>query len=131
MTALTALDLASELQALTGKSFIVIEACNSGGGQRWSQAFPSLTQDQINALDEPVAIRFASEAEAREAFTVICRDVANNNGRLITGAVTLITSDWDSPKSDADTRTLSYEIGDEDIPVFDGLTLTYQTVFVI
>lgn len=133
MAPLNALALACEIHRYAGEgnAFIVIAAENAGGGQRWSAAFPSLTTEQVNALDEQIAIRFYSEAEAREAFTTICRDVANNDGCLITGTITLVASDWDNRHGESETRTLSYEIGDEEVPVFNGLTLTRETVFLM
>ena len=67
--------------------------------------------------------------KARESFTTICRDVANNDGGLITGTITLVASDWDNRHGESETRTLSYEIGDEEVPVFNGNTLTHETVF--
>lgn len=117
MTALNTLKLAMKLCQATRTPFVVVDAYNSGGSQRWGQCFPSMTQDQLDACGEPFAVPCVMSGSAIDLFTTLARDEGeNNDGCMIGGTITLVT--LDAATGAAETRT--HEIGNRDRPVYEN-----------
>ncbi len=121
MTIFKTADITELLCMRTGESAIVFNCWNNGTSSRWFQQFPSLTEDQINALDEPCAIFFENSAEARSVFETVCRDFADNDdGGLIGGTIRLLEQTGESDHVNS-LRTIRFDLDDRDRPVYtDG-----------
>lgn len=136
MDALSTLQLAEELRGLTGDSFIVIDAHNDGGSGRWQPSFPSLDETNLAKLGDVFVLRFTARSshtamvEAQEAFTHICRDIADENASLLSGTITYVGVDWEYYwKDDAFTRTIEFDIADDDSrPAFEDCKLDYVQI---
>ena len=136
MDALTTLDLAQALRNATGDSFVVIDARNAGGAGRWKPSFPTLDDDSLAKLGDAFVLRFTSRdphdamVQAQQCFTTLCRDVSVENDTLLSGEITYVGVDWEYYwKDDACTRTVSFDIGDDDSrPAFDGGKLRHHDI---
>lgn len=121
MTIFKIADVAEMLCLRSGESAIVFECWNNGSSSRWAQHFPSLTTEQLDAIDEPCVIFYEVTAEARTAFETICRDLAENDeGGLISGTIRLLEQVGEDDHVN-DLHTVRFDLDDRDRPVFiDG-----------
>lgn len=118
------LALTQALAAATDAAFVVIDAWNNGGSCNWPRAFPSLDQDQTEALGDPFAIRYDTVAEAQAAFTTICHDIVEEgcNG-LAGGIIHYVASDC------GEVGTCSFDSSsDTSRPVFTDGALGHELI---
>lgn len=119
MKTLNALAIAQNVIAdRTGDAGIVLlELHNGGGSQNWGRQFPSLSDDQLDMIDETAFMQCDSAREARDLFQRLTLDCAENGtGGLIGGTITLVVRD--ECESD-DVETLAWDLDSKTRPVFE------------
>jgi len=120
MKMLNAIEIA-ELTVLRGNgdsSVIVLELYNGGGSQNWGRQFPSLTSEQLNALDETAFMTFENRQKACDMFqelTLACGE--NGTGGLIGGTITLVVP---HAREDDEVETITWELDEKTRPVLEG-----------
>lgn len=124
MTILDTLALTQALAAHTAGAFIVIDASNAGGSSNWRTSFPSLDDDQIDALGTPFAIGYDSVEEAQTAFTTICHDVVEEGcSGLVDAIIHYVACDC------GEVGTCSFDsTNDSQRPVFTNGALSHEMV---
>ena len=124
MTILSTLALTQALAAHTNGAFVVIDSSNAGGSSNWRTSFPSLNDDQIEALGEPFAIGYDSVEEAQAAFTTICHDVVEEGcSGLVDAIVYYVACDC------GEVGTCSFDsTSDSQRPVFTDGALSHELV---
>ena len=89
---LNALEMATALNAATGESIIVLDLYNNGGNSRWGRALPSLSDEEINAVDEVMFMTFDNKVDAATRFNELVDGMVDENDSLITGTISIVTS---------------------------------------
>ena len=126
MIALSAVDLAKMTVTATDGSLVVLDLTNSGNSLRWSEAFPSLTGDQLAMLDEVTFLQFGSWREAVDTFQRLTLDASQNGvGSLIAGTITLACRPFNE---DDGVETWAWEFGDDSRPVFRDCRWSYEDI---
>jgi hypothetical protein len=100
-------------------SYIVLEIENSGSSGRWSQQFPSLNPDELEALSTQTAtfLEYATRGEAIAAFHTLTADCADGDiGDVVTGRITLVSPTFDHRIADVAT----WRLEDQTRPVWQG-----------
>lgn len=122
MITLTALGMAQALCAATSDCIVIIDGWNGGSSSRWSQQFPSLDEEQTDALqsDEMVAIRIEEAAVANAVFSRLCRESVDNDTGMIGGAIHLVRPKNGRFAGDRDVDTITFELDAKEMPVIAG-----------
>lgn len=127
----TIVQLAMEIHAHTGHSFVIINAGNTGASHHWAEAFPSLTADQRDKLDKLLALRFSSVPDAQTAYSELCKDASDEDVSFIYGTITYIGPDWRFPIGEDDTpaSALEFQIEDDrERPTFENHHLVFTAI---
>lgn len=123
MTALKIVELTQELAQFTNKTYIVIDAFNDGGSSNWPISFPSLDEEQKDALGEPFVIPFNSRSEAQEFYTKVCRDLTEGS-KLVSGWVIYISC------QNGETEKITFDSSSDEVrPVYENGELTWEEIF--
>ncbi len=117
---LNAIEMASALNAATGNSIIVLNLINNGSSSRWHAALPSLSGDELNAVDEVMFMTFDNASDANIRFNELIDGLADEHVCLISGTISLISSEdepltWDVEESTRPLWSDMYGWGNDNI----------------